>query len=273
MGESAGIVPKRLLCNLTQFNMIRRDSGFRFPRISHAAFSILEILVVMTIVSVLAAFLAPALQKTRERGRQVQCLSNMRQIGLAFRLYQNDHKGRYPKLLTSATENWQTYLGDPAIGGNYLSGNQIGPDGGGNNKFKTSLLCPTMVKRSDFKAYGEYWGYSINQSRIDISYNAGGPPWNLIQYQNADLDEIYTQPSESAMLVDGNFIQFYDGDWDAFTSVDWYIWAVIPIHGEMVNVLFLDGHVVAMNTSSPADRSRFNTVWYQGVPSTLGNPW
>jgi len=239
----------------------------------NAGFSVIELLIAITIISVLMAFVFPVLQHARERGRQIQCLNNMRQIGVALRLYQNDHKGKYPQGAVDATHNWQNALADPALGGFYMPAGMLGTDGSGKPKFKTSLLCPTMVKRSDFLAYGEYWGYSLNMPRVDISYNAGGAPWNMIQYQGSDLDEIYPESSQAAVLTDGNFNQFWDGDWDAFTSTAWYIWAVIPIHNDGVNVLFLDGHVDFKKVVSAQDKAQFNYLWHHNIPSTLGNPW
>ena len=214
----------------------------------------------------------PVLQNVRERGRQVQCVGAMRQIGLAFRTYQNEHKGMYPEVARSATENWETFLADPSLGGVYISGSLLGPDGAGQTKFKTSFLCPTTVKRPDFTAYGEYWGYSINNSRTDISYHAGGPPWNDLSYQDADLDELYKQGSEAAVLIDGNQRHFGGGGWDAFLPGGWWDWTVVPIHRDGINVLFLDGHIAFMKTTTPEDQTRINQVMYGGIPAT-GNPW
>jgi len=249
---------------------IRRHPKTRLPI---AGYSLLEILVSLTIVSVLLAFFIPVMRKAQERSRQIRCMSNMRQIGLAFRCYQNEHKGYYPRVNDSATQNWETYLADPTVGGVYLTGNLIGTDGWGNSKFKTSFICPSMVKRPDFTANGEYWGYSINYCRVGISYNPAGWPWQLATWPDLDLDMLYTKQGENAVLVDGNFIQFGGNDWDVFTTGAWFDWGVIPIHDETVNVLFLDGHVSSFKTASAADRERLNRAWHGGVPSTLGNPW
>lgn len=254
--------------------MIQRNiSPIKTGLKSASGFSILELLVAITIMSVLVSIIVPVLQNARRKGKQIQCLNNMRQIGVALRLYQNEHKGKYPQVAPDATHNWQNALADPALGGVYMPSGMLGTDGSGKPKFKTSLMCPTLVKRSDFLTYGEYWGYSLNSTRVDISYNAGGAPWNMIQYQGGDLDDIYTESSQAAVLTDGNFVQWWDGDWDAFTSADWYIWGVIPIHNDGVNILFLDGHVDFKNVISVADKAQFNSIWFHNVPSTLGNPW
>jgi prepilin-type N-terminal cleavage/methylation domain-containing protein/prepilin-type processing-associated H-X9-DG protein len=57
------------------------------------AFTMVEILVALAIVSVLIAFLAPALGAAKEKANRAKCSSNMRQIGVAQFLYANDHEG------------------------------------------------------------------------------------------------------------------------------------------------------------------------------------
>jgi prepilin-type N-terminal cleavage/methylation domain-containing protein/prepilin-type processing-associated H-X9-DG protein len=58
-----------------------------------AGFTLVELLVVVAILAVLAALLLPALAGAREKSRQGACVSNLRQIGLAARLYMDDHEG------------------------------------------------------------------------------------------------------------------------------------------------------------------------------------
>ena len=60
------------------------------------AFTLVEILVVLAIVSLLAAIALPAFTKVQARARQATCQSNLRQIGMAFSMYHQDYDGRYP---------------------------------------------------------------------------------------------------------------------------------------------------------------------------------
>jgi prepilin-type N-terminal cleavage/methylation domain-containing protein len=58
-----------------------------------SAFTLVELLVVIAVVAVLAGLLMPALAKAKLRARQIHCVSNERQLGLAAILYMNDHNG------------------------------------------------------------------------------------------------------------------------------------------------------------------------------------
>ncbi len=64
-----------------------------------AAFTIIELLVVIGIIAVLTALLFPVLATVRRRGAEKVCFSNLRQLGMAVRMYMQDHDGGRPDRL------------------------------------------------------------------------------------------------------------------------------------------------------------------------------
>jgi prepilin-type N-terminal cleavage/methylation domain-containing protein/prepilin-type processing-associated H-X9-DG protein len=120
-----------------------QQGGFtlvELPIVSKRAFTLVELLVVIGIIALLLSILLPVFNRARAQANSVVCLSNLRQLGTAAIMFQDDHHGHVPP----CSDNQYAAINDP-YGQNFSYRNN-----GGVNELQdwASALLPYMGDRS-----------------------------------------------------------------------------------------------------------------------------
>ena len=158
------------------------------------AFTLVELLVVIGIISLLIALLLPSLTIAREQAKSVQCLSNLRQLGLAANIYVGANRGSFPPARNTTAWEWdfEVYVDAGAL--------KIRPGilwtGATNVQVQQ---CPAYEGKSP-TASDPYTGYNYNTSFIGHGFNEANPA-------PAKASRV-RRPSETALFGDG---QYYGG--------------------------------------------------------------
>jgi prepilin-type N-terminal cleavage/methylation domain-containing protein/prepilin-type processing-associated H-X9-DG protein len=215
------------------------------------AFTLIELLVVVSIIAPLAALLLPALTNARKSAKRVACMSNVRQLGVAFYLYGQDNNDYLPfpqvygPLGGAIAMRWNRPTGIGLLYP-YLQGQA------------ETLFCP------DFSDKTVSWGWCAYPKKAAVAFREAWTnnyadtatsykmpafdqvgPWNIVNMVDDPRPEVNDtnwiasklQKNQAAWSGSGRtyFLAFCHQDWS---------WGTRGGHdGKMSNVLFADGRV------------------------------
>jgi len=245
-------------------------------RSNRRAFTLIELLVVIAIIAILAAILFPVFAQAREKARTASCLSNNKQVVLAFQMYLQDfdetmvpHRvntiesgvaWRWPKLMNPYIKNWQIFhcpsgtdpqgiwgSGPNAWWGNWQRLSQIGYNYLGLGVWCDCAYCIQGVSLA-----------AIARPAGTIAFVDSASQSTANPYPTNAQDGYYTvqAPAQYAAIVPAtNTCTWYDGvhgGWDWVkpgAKPDYTGWS-IDRHSEGLNVGWVDGHVKFMKSSA-----------------------
>lgn len=205
-------------------------------------FTLVELLTVIAILGLLAAILIPAVGSLRERAHNTECLNNLRQLGVATKLYANDHNNRLPTLNFTYVSDLWPYLDSAEGEAPVLSG------AGFPERLRgTAFECPSM---DPSEGAGSLRSYGVN-SFIRAYYLKGG-----------DDNKDYADSPLLLVQEPGKVVLFADTFGSSnLSNARWK--AASRRHGGHVNAVFVDGHVEQV-PGDDSEANTYNSVFWRG---------
>ncbi len=172
-----------------------------------AGFTLVEIIVVSSIIALVLSFVFPVLLSARKRARTVKCLSNTRNIGVAFNLYHQDNDCLpYAYVLNDSFPESVNKANDASVdwpGARWYYYLDLMPDRYAANK--GILQCPSKNYSEPKYKYNVQWGnYGVNWSVCKSPRSSLGKPYKEFEGKPTKLTSL-KNPAKTLLLVDSGY--------------------------------------------------------------------
>ena len=217
-----------------------------------AGFTLIELLVVIAIIAILLGLIFPVFTRAREKAREGACQSNLKQIGVALRMYINDHDGR---LLTAAV-NGATYVHNAQTIEAMRVLEQTADAGAWRLGWPTLLFPYT-------KNYGICFcpSDSAAPSLVEVNYFPAGVTPSYFYRHAIDFSALNGRTDGDSCRPPDQFCFFEHYDWHNNRVGLWS-----PAPNVKMNVCYLDGHVKAYQARETTYGSgMFDPYWFNTV--------
>jgi prepilin-type N-terminal cleavage/methylation domain-containing protein/prepilin-type processing-associated H-X9-DG protein len=201
------------------------------------AFTLVELLVVIAIIGILAALLLPILSHAKSRARRIECVGNLRETGLAFHLFANDHGGKFTTQVSTDDGGSLEFVtaGYQIIGSHfYFSFQHFRPLAGALVTPKP-LACPADLERWPATNFSKFNNWNLS---YDIGLKADP------NIPDSILSADRTLPACCFLPPNPTIVHLFDPDPSGpppYLGPSPY-WGE-GLHERKGNILFSDGHV------------------------------